>query len=90
MAPAEKKDSGSYVCVATNTVGVRESRAARLSVLGETAWLWGGGCSCWGSCGSTPPSTGDPQKLWLPPDEIATLEGFSFFPSFFFGWNQWC
>lgn len=41
VAPAEKKDSGSYVCVATNTVGVRESRAARLSVLGETAWLWG-------------------------------------------------
>lgn len=37
MAPAEKNSSGSYVCVAANTVGVRESRAARLSVLGEAA-----------------------------------------------------
>lgn len=35
IAPAEKNHSGAYVCVATNTVGVRESRAARLSVLGE-------------------------------------------------------
>lgn len=36
IAPAEKNHSGAYVCVARNTVGVRESRAARLSVLGET------------------------------------------------------
>lgn len=35
IAPAEKNHSGAYVCVASNTVGVRESRAARLSVLGE-------------------------------------------------------
>lgn len=33
IAPADKNHSGSYVCVASNTVGVRESRAARLSVL---------------------------------------------------------
>lgn len=36
IAPAEKNHSGAYVCVARNPVGVRESRAARLSVLGET------------------------------------------------------
>ncbi|XP_029029600.1 roundabout homolog 4 isoform X2 [Betta splendens] len=35
FAPAEKNHSGSYVCVASNTVGVRESRAARLSVLSK-------------------------------------------------------
>ncbi|XP_036381741.1 roundabout homolog 1 isoform X2 [Megalops cyprinoides] len=33
IAPTQKNDSGVYVCVASNTVGVRESRAARLSVL---------------------------------------------------------
>ncbi|XP_015193166.2 roundabout homolog 4 isoform X1 [Lepisosteus oculatus] len=30
---AQKNDSGVYICVATNTVGVRESRAGRLTVL---------------------------------------------------------
>ncbi|XP_056910938.1 roundabout homolog 2 isoform X3 [Takifugu flavidus] len=39
VAPAEKQNSGSYVCVATNTVGVRESRAARLSVLAKPTLL---------------------------------------------------
>ncbi|XP_076017295.1 roundabout homolog 4 [Genypterus blacodes] len=33
--PAEKIDSGAYVCVASNTAGVRQSRAARLSVLAK-------------------------------------------------------
>nr|XP_046267177.1 roundabout homolog 1 isoform X2 [Scatophagus argus] len=33
--PAEKYHSGAYVCVASNTMGVRESRAARLSVLAK-------------------------------------------------------
>ncbi|XP_072302993.1 roundabout homolog 4 [Eucyclogobius newberryi] len=33
IAPADKSHSGSYVCVASNTVAVRESRAARLTVL---------------------------------------------------------
>uniref|UniRef100_A0A3B5A2N1 Roundabout guidance receptor 4 n=1 Tax=Stegastes partitus TaxID=144197 RepID=A0A3B5A2N1_9TELE len=35
IAPAEKKHSGVYVCVASNTMGVRQSRAARLSVLAK-------------------------------------------------------
>ncbi|XP_029923853.1 roundabout homolog 1 [Myripristis murdjan] len=35
IAPAERNHSGVYVCVASNTVGVRESRAARLSVLAK-------------------------------------------------------
>ncbi|KAG7516165.1 roundabout-like 4 isoform X1 [Solea senegalensis] len=35
IAPAEKNHSGAYVCVASNTEGVRESRAARLSVLAK-------------------------------------------------------
>ncbi|KAF4081995.1 hypothetical protein AMELA_G00146710 [Ameiurus melas] len=33
IAPARKQDSGVYICVASNIVGVRESRAARLTVL---------------------------------------------------------
>ncbi|XP_034034776.1 roundabout homolog 1 isoform X2 [Thalassophryne amazonica] len=39
IAPTEKKHSGSYVCVASNTAGVRESRAARLSVLAKPVLL---------------------------------------------------
>ncbi|XP_056141178.1 roundabout homolog 1 [Lampris incognitus] len=35
IAPAEKNHSGVYVCVAANTVRMRESRAARLSVLAK-------------------------------------------------------
>uniref|UniRef100_A0A4W5N3G3 Roundabout, axon guidance receptor, homolog 4 (Drosophila) n=1 Tax=Hucho hucho TaxID=62062 RepID=A0A4W5N3G3_9TELE len=35
IAPAQKNDSGVYICVASNTVGVKESRAARLSVLAK-------------------------------------------------------
>ncbi|XP_041947130.1 roundabout homolog 1 isoform X2 [Alosa sapidissima] len=33
IGPAQKNDSGVYICVASNTMGVRESQAARLSVL---------------------------------------------------------
>ncbi|KAA0704054.1 Roundabout -like protein 1 [Triplophysa tibetana] len=39
IAPAQKNDSGVYSCIATNTVGVRESRAARLSVLAKPVLL---------------------------------------------------
>lgn len=39
VSPADKSHSGSYVCVASNTVGVRESRAARLTVLGKPVLL---------------------------------------------------
>lgn len=39
VAPAEKQHSGSYVCVASNTVGARQSRAARLSVLARPVLL---------------------------------------------------
>lgn len=39
ISPADKSHSGSYVCVASNTVGVRESRAARLTVLGKPVLL---------------------------------------------------
>uniref|UniRef100_UPI0037E7D3EA roundabout homolog 4 n=1 Tax=Semicossyphus pulcher TaxID=241346 RepID=UPI0037E7D3EA len=35
IAPAQKNHSGAYVCVASNTAGVRQSRAARLSVLAK-------------------------------------------------------
>uniref|UniRef100_A0A452T1N6 Roundabout guidance receptor 4 n=1 Tax=Ursus maritimus TaxID=29073 RepID=A0A452T1N6_URSMA len=37
MARAEKSDAGTYMCVATNSAGRRESRAARVSVQGK-AW----------------------------------------------------
>lgn len=39
IAPADKTHSGSYVCVASNTVAVKESRAARLTVLGKPVLL---------------------------------------------------
>lgn len=39
ISPADKSHSGSYVCVASNTVAVRESRAARLTVLGKPVLL---------------------------------------------------
>ncbi|XP_051540284.1 roundabout homolog 1-like isoform X2 [Myxocyprinus asiaticus] len=35
IAPAQKNDSGIYSCIASNTIGVRESRTARLSVLAK-------------------------------------------------------
>ncbi|CAM4729848.1 unnamed protein product [Leuciscus chuanchicus] len=39
IAPAQKNDSGVYSCIASNIVGVRESRAARLSVLAKPMLL---------------------------------------------------
>ncbi|XP_060765257.1 roundabout homolog 1 isoform X2 [Neoarius graeffei] len=39
IAPAQKRDSGIYICVASNIVGVRESRAARLTVLEKPVLL---------------------------------------------------
>ncbi|XP_043107009.1 roundabout homolog 1 isoform X1 [Puntigrus tetrazona] len=39
IAPAQKNDSGVYSCIASNTVGVRESQAARLSVLAKPVLL---------------------------------------------------
>lgn len=35
VAPARRSDSGLYVCVAANAAGERESRGARVSVLGK-------------------------------------------------------
>lgn len=35
VAPARPSDSGTYVCVAANAAGERESRGARVSVLGK-------------------------------------------------------
>lgn len=35
MARAEKNDTGIYMCMATNSAGQRESRAARVSVWGK-------------------------------------------------------
>lgn len=35
MVRAEKSDAGTYMCVATNNAGRRESRAARVSVQGK-------------------------------------------------------
>lgn len=35
MARAEKNDTGTYMCMATNNAGQRESRAARVSVWGK-------------------------------------------------------
>ncbi|XP_037403459.1 roundabout homolog 1 isoform X2 [Pygocentrus nattereri] len=39
IAPARKQDSGVYVCVASNIVGVRESNAAMLSVMEKPVML---------------------------------------------------
>ncbi|XP_051764651.1 roundabout homolog 1 isoform X2 [Ctenopharyngodon idella] len=39
IAPAQKNDSGVYSCIASNIVGVRESQAARLSVLAKPMLL---------------------------------------------------
>lgn len=35
VSRAEKNDSGTYMCMATNNAGQRESRAARVSVQGK-------------------------------------------------------
>ncbi|KAM3601676.1 uncharacterized protein V6R79_016599 [Siganus canaliculatus] len=39
ISPAEKSHSGAYVCVARNTAGMRQSRAARLSVLAKPVFV---------------------------------------------------
>uniref|UniRef100_A0A8C4YYC4 Roundabout, axon guidance receptor, homolog 4 (Drosophila) n=1 Tax=Gadus morhua TaxID=8049 RepID=A0A8C4YYC4_GADMO len=39
ISPSEKKHSGMYVCVASNALGTRESRAAHLSVLARPLLL---------------------------------------------------
>ncbi|XP_062309897.1 roundabout homolog 1 isoform X2 [Osmerus eperlanus] len=41
VTSAQKSDSGVFVCVASNTVAVRESRAARLSVLAQPVLVMG-------------------------------------------------
>lgn len=35
VARAEKNDTGTYMCMATNSAGQRESRAARVSIQGK-------------------------------------------------------
>lgn len=35
MVRVEKSDAGTYMCVATNSAGQRESRGARVSVQGK-------------------------------------------------------
>ncbi|KAL4608689.1 hypothetical protein GN956_G24590 [Arapaima gigas] len=39
IAPAQKNDTGVYVCVASNNIGMRESRGARLSVLDKPVFF---------------------------------------------------
>ncbi|XP_061659521.1 roundabout homolog 1 isoform X2 [Syngnathoides biaculeatus] len=39
ISPVEKNHSGAYVCVASNMMGVRESRAARLTVLAKPVFV---------------------------------------------------
>lgn len=47
MGRAEKSDAGTYMCVANNSAGQRESRAARVSVQGKGGSLKSG--PTWGA-----------------------------------------
>lgn len=53
VAPAQRSDSGLYVCVAANAAGRRESRGARVSVLGKPRMAHGGGGRITASSGAT-------------------------------------
>lgn len=48
MARAEKSDAGTYMCVATNSAGQRQSRVARVSIQGKGRAVGKGQGQGWG------------------------------------------
>lgn len=77
VAPARRSDSGLYVCVAANAAGERESRGARVSVLGKPRVSHG-----WWTCHAQPwchvlhvPPAEKPTIVRRPSDVVAVAGG---------------